>query len=239
MLYNISKRDSFLWNNLFRERARFIPDLHFAVNNVDNLRFSGDMSTLTDKKTIRIAIVGTRDIDLKAKAHVAQVVSKIKECYDSNTTGCRPVIVSGLAMGVDIEAHMQALANNIPTVAVLPTGLDKIYPYAHRDIAKKLTETPECGLLTQFDDETAPAACNFIDRNATLALISDIIIVVASKKHGGAIVTAKLAHSFDVPVFAVPGEPDDVRRTGCNNLIHSGVANIIPSWDSLDDMLFV
>lgn len=216
---------------LFRSKKDFIQDLHFSVSGVERVRFNGDLSELLDKDTIRVAIIGTRDIDAKAKNHVRLIVNSLKDA--AAKSGKQLLIVSGLAVGVDYEAHKTALDCGVPTVAVLPTGLDNIYPNAHRGIAEKMVETPGCGLLTQFEDGTAPIALNFLDRNATIALISDIVIVVASKAKGGAMVTAKLACSFDTPVFAIPGDPDDVRRAGCNDLIRKGIAEMLPTWDNL------
>ena len=220
---------------LFRNKKDFIQDLHFSVSGVERVRFNGDLSELLDKDTIRVAIIGTRDIDAKAKNHVRLIVNSLKDV--AAKSGKQLLIVSGLAVGVDYEAHKTALDCGVPTVAVLPTGLDNIYPNAHRGIAEKMTETPGCGLLTQFEDGTAPVALNFLDRNATIALISDIVIVVASKAKGGAMVTARLACSFDTPVFAIPGDPDDVRRAGCNDLIRKGIAEMLPSWDNLVNII--
>ena len=216
---------------LFRNKKDFIQDLHFSVSGVERVRFNGDLSELLDKDTIRVAIIGTRDIDAKAKNHVHLIVNSLKDA--AAKSGKQLLIVSGLAVGVDYEAHKTSLDCGVPTVAVLPTGLDNIYPNAHRGIAEKMTETPGCGLLTQFEDGTAPIALNFLDRNTTIALISDIVIVVASKAKGGAMVTARLACSFDTSVFAIPGDPDDVRRAGCNDLIRKGIAEMLPSWDNL------
>lgn len=228
MVYTI--HDSFS-KRLFREKEQFVPELHFCISGVESLRFNGDLSNLIDKDTIRVAIVGTRDIDAKAREHIRMLVNGLKDAATKSNK--HVLIVSGLAIGVDFAAHKAALDCGVPTVAVLPTGLDNIYPNAHRGIAEKMAETPGCGLLTQFEDGTAPVALNFLDRNATIALISDIVIVVASKAKGGAMVTAKLAHSFDTPVFAIPGDPDDVRRAGCNDLIRKGIAEMLPSWDNL------
>ena len=202
---------------------------------MESLRFNGDLSNLIDKDTIRIAIVGTRDIDARAQEHIRMLVNGLKDVATKSNK--HVLIVSGLAVGVDYAAHKAALDCGVPTVAVLPTGLDNIYPHAHRGLAEKMTETPGCGLLTQFVDGTAPIALNFLDRNATIALISDIVIVVASKTKGGAMVTARLACSFDTPVFAIPGDPDDVRRTGCNDLIRKGIAEMLPSWDNLVNII--
>ena len=228
MVYTI--HDSFS-KRLFREKEQFIPELHFCISGVESLHFNGDLSNLIDKDTIRIAIVGTRDIDAKAQEHIRMLVNGLKDAATKSNKNV--LIVSGLAIGVDYAAHKAALDCGVPTVAVLPTGLDNIYPNAHRGIAEKIADTPGCGLLTQFEDGTAPIALNFLDRNTTIALISDIVIVVASKAKGEAMVTARLACSFDTPVFAIPGDPDDVRRAGCNDLIRKGIAEMLPSWDNL------
>ena len=104
----------------------------------------------------------------------------------------------------------------------------------NRELAKRITQTPGCCLVTQFPDGTAPMAVNFLSRNAVMATMADLVIVVESKVKGGAILTAKYAYDQGVPVLAVPGRVDDVRSSGCNALISSGIATMLSSITKLE-----
>jgi DNA processing protein len=127
------------------------------------------------------------------------------------------LVVSGLAYGIDIHAHRAALAAGLPTVGVLAHGLDRIYPYKHRNTAIKMLANG--GLLTEFPSQTQPDRYNFISRNRIIAGMSDATIVVESAHKGGALVTANLADGYHRDVFAVPGRLTDEFSEGCNDLI--------------------
>ena len=101
------------------------------------------------------------------------------------------LVVSGLAYGIDIHAHRAALANHLPTVAVLAHGLDRIYPYVHRKTA--IDMLAQGGLLTEFLTGTNPDKHNFVSRNRIVAGMSDATIVVESAAKGGSLITAELA----------------------------------------------
>lgn len=138
-----------------------------------------------------------------------------------------PIIVSGLAYGIDIAAHKEALRNNLSTIGVLAHGLDKIYPGTHRSIAEKMLETG--GLLSEFPSETNADRENFPKRNRIVAGIADATIVIEAGESGGALITADIANSYNKDVFAVPGRVNDDYSIGCNNLIRDNKAQIITS----------
>ena len=214
------KKNTDLWDRLFRETG-FEP--HGAGNEpVDTITVKGDVSLLIEPiRRPRIAVIGTRDISTYGVDAVNKIISALSMRAD------RPVIISGLAFGVDVEAHRAALALGLPTVAVLPTYVNEIYPKQHEHIATEITAREGCCLLSQFKNKTAPMAINFLFRNNTIAHIADAVVVVESKERGGAMVTARCAVDAGIPVFAVPGRMDDVRSAGCNSLIEQGVATIL------------
>ena len=135
------------------------------------------------------------------------------------------LIVSGLAYGVDIHAHREALTNGFPTVAVLAHGLDQIYPYRHRETAAQMLN--HGGLLTEFMTQTNADKANFVRRNRIVAGMSDACIVVESATKGGGLITAEIAQSYNRAVFAFPGAVSMPYSGGCNNLIRDNVAGLI------------
>ena len=135
------------------------------------------------------------------------------------------LIVSGLAYGVDICAHREALANGLDTVAVLAHGLDYLYPPRHRDTADKMLT--QGGLLTEFFSNTNADKLNFLRRNRIVAGISDATVLIESASHGGGLVTARIANGYSRDVFAFPGRAGDIYSEGCNNLIRDNKAGLI------------
>ena len=168
-----------------------------------------------------INIVGTRRCTQYGKDICREFVADLKrECPDV-------LVVSGLAYGIDIHAHRAALQNGMTTVGVLAHGLDRIYPAVHRQTAAKMTENG--GLLTEYLSGTTPEKINFVRRNRIVAGIADATIVVESAEHGGALITAELALTYNRDVFAFPGRISDEFSEGCNKLIARQKATMIPN----------
>ena len=168
-----------------------------------------------------ISIVGTRHMTSYGQDMIR------KFCRDLRSLCPQVLIVSGLAYGVDINAHRQALENGFPTVAVLAHGLDQIYPYHHRDTAIKMLK--QGGLLTEFMSQTNADKANFVRRNRIVAGCSDATIVIESAAKGGSLITAEIAQSYDRAVFAFPGNVGQPYSEGCNNLIRDNGAGLISS----------
>ena len=170
-----------------------------------------------------ISIVGTRQCTQYGIDLIRRFVSDLRRhCPEM-------LIVSGLAYGVDINAHRQALAQGYPTVAVLAHGLDHIYPYHHRDTAVQMLN--HGGLLTEFMTQTNADKPNFVRRNRIVAGLADAVIVIESKSKGGGLITADIAQSYDRAVFAYPGAVGMSCSEGCNNLIRDNVAALISNAD--------
>lgn len=166
-----------------------------------------------------VSIVGTRHITTYGQDLVRRFVS------DLRTFSPQVLIVSGLAYGVDINAHRQALENGYETVGVLAHGLDQIYPYRHRDTAAKMLN--HGGLLTEFMTQTNADKPNFVRRNRIVAGMADAVILVESAAKGGGLITAEIAQSYDRSVFAFPGNVGQPFSEGCNNLIRDNGAGLI------------
>lgn len=137
------------------------------------------------------------------------------------------LVVSGLAYGIDIQAHRAALDSQLATVAVLAHGLDTIYPSVHRQVAIRMLS--QGGLLTEFLSGSSPEKHNFVARNRIVAGMSDATIVVESAVKGGSLITADLAFGYHRDCFALPGRAVDLYSAGCNRLIRDNKAMLIQS----------
>ena len=166
-----------------------------------------------------ISIVGTRRITTYGQDIIRRFVSDLRSFCP------QVLIVSGLAYGVDINAHRQALENGYETVGVLAHGLDQIYPYRHRDTAAQMLN--HGGLLTEFMTQTNADKPNFVRRNRIVAGMADAVIVVESAAKGGGLITAEIAQSYARSVFAFPGNVGQPYSEGCNNLIRDNGAGLI------------
>ena len=166
-----------------------------------------------------ISIVGTRQITVYGQDLIRRFISELKKSCP------QALIVSGLAYGVDINAHRQALENGYETVGVLAHGLDQIYPYRHRDTAAEMLN--HGGLLTEFMSQTNADKPNFVRRNRIVAGMADAVILVESAAKGGGLITAEIAQSYDRSVFAFPGNVGQPFSEGCNNLIRDNGAALI------------
>ena len=178
-----------------------------------------------------VSIVGTRDISLYGKEWCPKIVEVLANARQ------RPTVVSGLAIGVDVTAHLAAMGYSLPTIAVLPTGIDSVYPLRHSTVADKIAAEPGCALISDFPPGTSPEKQNFLRRNRIIAGMSGATILVESKLHGGGMITAQLAHSYGRDVFALPGRVEDLRSQGCNELIRTKVAEPLSSLPLLPEAL--
>ncbi len=168
-----------------------------------------------------VSMVGTRRCTAYGQDCARSFVRRLSElCPDA-------LVVSGLAYGIDICAHREALASGLDTVAVLAHGLDNLYPPRHRDTADEMTR--HGGLMTEYFTHTNADKLNFLRRNRIVAGVADATVVVESAHHGGALVTARLAQGYGRDVFAFPGRMGDEYSEGCNNLIRDNKAALVTS----------
>lgn len=182
---------------------------------------------LNQKKVI--SIVGTRHCTIYGADVIRRFIGDLKRLCP------QVLIVSGLAYGVDVNAHRQALDNGYETVGVLAHGLDTIYPSAHRATASKMVG--QGGLLTEFMTQTRAEKVNFIRRNRIVAGISDACILVESAIHGGGMITARISQDYNRETYAVPGRIGDQYSEGCNKMIRNNSAVILTSAeDFVNDM---
>lgn len=206
----------FMTDDHYPTRLKECPDAPIL------LYFKGN----TDLNAKRIiSIVGTRNATGYGRDIIESFVKDLSERIPDL------LIVSGLAYGIDICAHKNALKNQLPTVAVLAHGLDRIYPLVHRSTAVEMLENG--GLLTDFPTETNPDRPNFLRRNRIIAGLSDATIVIESADKGGSLVTADIAFSYGRDVYSFPGRVNDIHSKGCNNLIRQNKAGLITCAEDL------
>lgn len=178
-----------------------------------------------------IAVVGTRDVSAYGREWTRKIVDACAQAP------VKPVIVSGLAFGVDITAHLAALDGGLRTIAVLPCGIDEVYPASHRKAAEKIASSPGSALVTDYPPRTSPAPFTFIRRNRIIAGLAGSTVLVESKASGGGLITCRLADSYGRDVFALPGRVDDPRSAGCNALIRNRTAEAVTGLAGLGEQL--
>lgn len=173
-----------------------------------------------------VSIVGTRKPTSYGKISCEKIVEQLK-AYDV-------LVVSGLAMGIDVIAHRKCIEEQLPTVGVLGHGMKMIYPAAHRKIAANMTMNG--GLLTEFASSVGAEKEHFPMRNRIVAGMCDALIVVQTKNKGGSVISVEMANNYSKDVFAIPGRINDEYSAGCNRLIKTHRAALL---ESVDDLAYV
>jgi DNA processing protein len=174
-----------------------------------------------------VGIVGTRKATEYGRRCVDELISGL--------VSHRACIVSGLAYGIDIHAHKQSLRHGLPTIGVMGSGIDVIYPASHKETVRKMYDSG--GIVTEHPFGTNPDAHNFPARNRIVAGLCDAIVIVEAAAKGGALITAEIANSYNKDVFAFPGNIGQTTSEGCNNLIKTNKAFLITSVKDLEYLM--
>lgn len=202
---------------------------HF--NDAPILLYYKGNANLNESRTV--AIVGTRKPTHRGIAACEEIVDGLK--------AFEPLIISGLAYGIDVTAHRKSIDLKLPNIAVVGHGLSTIYPAAHRNTAREIISCG--GILTEFTSQTKPDRENFPMRNRIIAGMADAVIVIETARSGGSMITAEIANNYNKDVFALPGRINDPNAQGCNHLIKTHKAALIESakdigyimrWEAMD-----
>ncbi|MEA3443344.1 MAG: DNA-processing protein DprA [Bacteroidota bacterium] len=193
------------------------PIVIYAKGNVD----------LNRRKIL--SVVGTRKASQYGISNCEKLIIDLAKHRDEL------IIVSGLAYGIDICAHKTALANDIPTVAVLGHGLDMLYPSMHQQVATQMKS--KGALISDFPSASKLDPKNFVRRNRIIAGLADATIVIESAAKGGSLITADIAESYNRDVFTFPGRVNDSYSKGCHYLIKTNRAALIENAEDLEFML--
>jgi DNA processing protein len=171
-----------------------------------------------------VAIVGTRRASGYGRSCAAEIAEELARVGVT--------IVSGLATGIDAQAHLAAVDAGGLSVAVLPSPLDRIYPPRHRELAARLVTTGGA-LISELAPGAAPGKPDFARRNRIIAALARAVVVVEAPDRSGALLTAAAAIDHGREVFAVPGPIDAIGSRGCNRLIADHQATIVTSAAAL------
>lgn len=178
-------------------------------------------------KMPRLGIVGSRKVTPYGRAVTAQLTERL--------AAAGVVVVSGLALGVDSIAQTACVRAGGLTIAVLPTGLDRIYPVSHHNLAAEITA--KGGLLvSEYPVGTEPYQANFVARNRIIAALSEGLLITEAAVRSGSLHTARFALELGIPVFAVPGPITSATSEGTNNLIKAGATPVTSADDIFNAM---
>ena len=211
---NIRKKAEKAWTKIEKEKVSFVDyrqdDFPLLLSHTHDspllLFYRGNHFPRSDKI---VSIVGTRKPTKDALEFTKTIVESIQHV--------NPIIVSGLAEGIDVSAHQAALDIGLQTYACLAHGVNQCYPAFHNKIKAEIEGQGGCLTEHPLDSPLHPGY--FLRRNRIIAGLSHATIVVASRTKGGAMVTGRLAFDYNRAVFAVPGSPNYPTHLGCNQII--------------------
>ena len=207
-------------------RKRDLPPLLRAIHDPPArlyLRGEGDAELLTRPA---VAIVGARACSPYG-AQVARMLGR-------ELAAAGVVVVSGLARGIDGEAHRGALEAKGHTVAVLGCGIDRDYPAAHMSLARSIAERSL--IVSEYEPGVEPAPWRFPARNRIIAGLCAATVVVEARERSGALITADFALEEGREVFAVPGEITSALSAGANALLRLGATPLTAAGDVLESL---
>ncbi len=173
-----------------------------------------------------IAIVGSRNATAQGNLTA--------ESFATALSNAGLAVVSGLALGIDAAAHRGGLAGLSSTVAVVGTGLDKVYPARNRDLAHAIVE--KGAIVSEFPLGTPPLAANFPRRNRIISGMTRGCLVVEAAMSSGSLITARIANELGKDVFAIPGSIHSTLSKGCHVLIKQGAKLVDDAADILGEL---
>ncbi len=167
-----------------------------------------------------ISVVGTRRCTPYGRNFVHQLITDLAAYFPDLA------VVSGLAYGIDEEAHKASLEAGVRTIAVMAHGLHTIYPSQHTELARLILKKGGC-IITEYPGGTPAHRSHFLARNRIIAGLSPLTVVAESEVKGGAMSTAARANDYDRQVMALPGRTCDTASSGCNSLIRRNRAALV------------
>lgn len=186
----------------------------------------GDVNALHHPR--RLAVVGSRNPTPQGETNARQFAQALGEAG--------VCVVSGLALGVDGAAHDGALLGGSSTIAVVGTGLDRVYPKRHLSLAHRIAA--QGAIVSEYPLGTPPLPENFPRRNRIIAGLSQGTLVVEAAVQSGSLITARLAAEQGREVFAIPGSIHAPQARGCHALIRQGAKLVESAQDILEDLRF-
>lgn len=178
----------------------------------------------------QLAIVGSRSASINGREAAFEIAWQL---VDAGL-----VVTSGLALGIDAAAHKGALTRSASTIAVVATGLDKVYPARHRSLAKQIIDN-EGAIISEFLPGTSPKAGHFPKRNRIISGLSVGVLVVEAALQSGSLITARCALEQNRDVFAIPSGIGNLQAKGCHWLIKQGAKLVEETADIIDELVFL
>ncbi len=178
----------------------------------------------------QLAIVGSRSASINGRETAFEMAQQLVE------VGL--VITSGLAFGIDAAAHKGALTCKASTIAVVATGLDKVYPARHRTLIKEIIEK-EGAIISEFLPGTSPKPGHFPKRNRIISGLSKGVLVVEAALQSGSLITARCALEQNRDVFSIPSGIANAQAKGCHWLIKQGAKLVEETVDIIDELAFI
>lgn len=200
------------------------PRLNDLFDPPNSLYVKGNIELL---EMPMIAIVGSRTASAEGLLNAALFAKELSRAG--------ALIVSGLAKGVDGEAHRACLRSHRPTVAVFGTGIDIIYPGEHLELAGGISK--QGLLLSELPLGSGPKAFHFPRRNRIIAALALGVLVIEAAERSGSLITARLAADLGREVFALPGSIHKPLSKGCNLLIQQGAKLVREPSEVLEELL--
>jgi DNA processing protein len=156
------------------------------------------------------------------------------ESFAKSSSDSGLCIVSGMALGIDSAAHLGGISGKSSSIAVVGTGLDKVYPSANRDLAHRLSSIGT--IISEFPLGTPPLPSNFPRRNRIISGLSLACLVVEASLQSGSLITARMALEQGRDVFAIPGSIHSTQSKGCHSLIKQGAKLVESVQDIFDEL---
>ena len=183
--------------------------------------------TVEERDRHAVGLVGTRRCSIYGKNSTKKLSFQLAHAGFT--------VISGLARGIDTTAHEAAVAAGGRTIAVIGSGLAKIFPAENLALAERIADG-HGAVVSEFPLHTAPDKKTFPQRNRIVASWSRALIVTESPLWSGSLITANLASEYGRPVYAVPGPIDKPQSAGCNRLIRDGATLLTDGSELLDDL---
>ena len=209
---NVLKLNSKLTNKLNRLNKK-VGQLYFLGEDIN---YFGDMPM--------VAIVGTRKPTPQTRELTTEICDKLAK------SGV--VVISGLALGTDGIAHDATVKSGGKTIAVMPSGLDKLYPVTNQPIAKRILDSGGA-IISEYPKGHRPRKADFLERNRIIAALSDLVIIPEASAQSGSLNTANNSYKIGIPIAVVPGDIKNSQYAGTNKLLIEGKAHAIACGDDV------
>ncbi len=219
--------------------AEWLEDPLNRVLTIGDAEYPGALLNTSDPPLLlyvkgRLDLLNARSLAVVGSRNATAQGLRNAEAFSRSASDAGLCIVSGMALGVDAAAHLGGLAGVGSSVAVVGTGLDKVYPAANRNLAHRLAEKGT--IVSEFPLGTPPLAANFPRRNRIISGLSLGCLVVEASLQSGSLITARMALEQGREVFAIPGSIHSPQSRGCHALIKQGAKLVEGAQDVLEEL---